>query len=144
MNNRDVTEYKFAAIVNKKVPIGKAMNVLGHITASLVAHATPEQIEQMGMIDYKDKDGNSHKASKDSFVVLRADNGNQIRTARNFAKEKGILFVDFTHTMQEGTYLEQLELTGNTPEAELDYYGIILFGKIEEVNEITRKFSLWN
>lgn len=143
MNNRDVTQYKFVAILNKKVAIGKAMNVLGHMTASLAAHANPEQLELMGMVDYADKDGNSHKASKDSFVVLRADNGNQIRTVRNAAKEMNLLFVDFANTMQEGTYLEQLERTSQTLEQDLDYYGILVFGKIDEVGSITKKFSLW-
>lgn len=144
VSNQSVTTHKFAAVLNKKVEdSGKLMNVLAHLTASLVVNATPEQRDHMGIVDYIDKNGTSHKASKNSFVILKADNGNQIRTARNLAKEKGVLFVDFVQTMQEGTYLEQLEKTSQTPEAELDYYGILLFGEIEQVNEITRKFGLW-
>lgn len=144
MSNQDVTTHKFVAVLNKKVEIGKAMNVLAHITASLVAQATPEQIQEMGIVDYVDKDGNFHKASKNSFVILKADNGNQIRTVRNAAKEKRILFVDFTNTMQEGTFLEQIDRTKQTPEGELDYYGIVLFGEIAEISELTRKFRLWS
>lgn len=144
MSNRDVTTHKFVAILNKKVEIGKVMNVIAHITVSLVAHATPDQISEMGIVDYQDKDGNNHEASKNSFIILKADNGNQIRTVRIAAKEKGILLADFANTMQEGTYLEQIDRTKQTPEAELEYYGIVLFGKIEEVSEITRKFRLWN
>jgi hypothetical protein len=45
--------------------------------------------------------------------------------------------------MQNGTYLEQLEETKKTPDAELDYYGICMFGGLEEVSEVTRKFQLW-
>lgn len=143
MSNQDVTTHKFVAVLNKKVEIGKVMNVLAHITVSLVTKASPDQVLQMGIVDYRDKDNNSHNASKNSFVILKADNGNQIRTVRNLAKEKGLLFADFTNTMQEGTYLEQLEQTARTSEVELEYYGIVLFGKIEQVSEITRKFQLW-
>ena len=144
MSNQDVTTHKFVAILNKKVEIGKIMNALAHATAGLVATATQEQIAEMGFVDYTDKDGNVHKSlSKNSFVILKADNGNQIRTVRNNAKERGIHFIDFTNTMQTGTYLEQIELTKQTPEAELDYLAIVLFGPIAEISEITKKFSLW-
>lgn len=143
MSNQDVTTHKFVAILNKKVEVGKVLNVLGHITISLVSEISEDDKEAMGIVDYIDKDGNSHKASKNSFVILQADNGNQIRNARNMAKEMGVKFVDFTNTMQEGTFLEQLERTRQTPESELDYYGLVLFGEIETINEIGRKFSLW-
>lgn len=143
MSNQDVTSHKFVAILNKKIEMGKVLNVLGHLTASLVAQASDETRDVMGIVDYMDGDGNSHKASKNSFVILQADNGNQIRNARNFAKEKGVTFVDFTSTMQEGTFVEQLDNTRQTPESALDYYGLLLFGEIEKVNEISRKFSLW-
>lgn len=143
MSNQDVTINKFVAVLNKKVEIGKVLNVLAHLSISIVAEATPEQIQEMGIVNYSDRDENTHKASRNSFVILKADNGNQIRTVRNAAKEKGVLFVDFTNTMQEGTFLEQLGRTKQTPEAELDYYGIVLFGEIDKVSELTRKFSLW-
>jgi len=45
--------------------------------------------------------------------------------------------------MTVGTYVEQQQRTKETPEAELEYYGICLFGEINQVNELTRKFSLW-
>jgi hypothetical protein len=143
MGNQNVTTHKFVAVLNKKVDIGKVLNVLAHLSISIVADAIPEQVQEMGVVNYSDKDENTHKASKNSFVILKADNGNKIRTVRNAAKEKGILFVDFTNTMQEGTFLEQLERTKQTPEAELDYYGIVLFGEIDKISELTRKFSLW-
>jgi len=143
MSNQAVTTHKFVAVLNKKADIGKVMNVLAHLCVSLVVNATDEQIKEMGIVNYDDKDGNSHKASKNSFVILKADNGNQIRNARNSAQEKNLLIVDFTNTMQEGTYLEQVERTKQMSESELEYYGIVIFGEIEKVNEVTRKFQLW-
>jgi hypothetical protein len=144
MSNQDVTTHKFVAVLNKRVEPGKVMNALAHMSLGLVASATPEEVELMGFVDYIDREGGRHpNLSKNSYVILRADNSNQIRTARNVALEKGIRCIDFTNTMQEGTYLEQLERTRMTPEAELEYYGICLFGEIAAIGEITRKFQLW-
>ncbi|HEV2339253.1 MAG TPA: DUF2000 domain-containing protein [Patescibacteria group bacterium] len=144
MSNQDVTTHKFVAILNKKITVGKVMNVLAHITVSLVAQIPLGQVETVGIVDYRDRDNNSHKASKNSFVILAADNSNQIRNIKRAAQEKGIMFVDFTDTMQEGTYLDQLARTKETHELLLEYYGIVLFGTIEQVSELTRKFSLWH
>ena len=76
------------------------------------------------------------------FMILKA-NSNKIRGLRLAALEKGIQFVDFTNTMTIGTYTEQVERTKQTKEAELIYYGIVLFGNWDSVSELTRKFSLW-
>ena len=144
MGNQDVTTHKFVAVLNKKVEPGKVMNALAHMSVGLVAAADPQIVQEMGFSDYVDKDGGAHRSiSKNSYVILRADNSNQIRTVRAAALEKGILVTDFTNTMQEGTYIEQHERTTNTPEAELEYYGICMFGPIAEISEITRKFGLW-
>jgi hypothetical protein len=45
--------------------------------------------------------------------------------------------------MTTGTYAEQLERTKRVKEADLIYYGIVLFGTWDKVSELTRKFSLW-
>lgn len=144
MSNQDVTTHKFVAVLNKKAEIGKVVNALAHMSVGLGASASEEEKELMGFVDYIDKDGNHHdNLSKNSFVILRADNGNQIRTARKAALEKGIRVVDFTSTMQEGTYIDQINRTKEVSEAELEYYGICMFGSIVEISELTRKFQLW-
>ena len=45
--------------------------------------------------------------------------------------------------MTMNTYVEQMERTRQKKEAELEYWGLGLFGKIEELKLITGKFSLW-
>lgn len=52
-------------------------------------------------------------------------------------------FVVFTHTMTIGSYEEQLERTKQVKEADLIYYGIVLFGDWDKVSVLTKKFSLW-
>jgi len=134
--------HKFVAVLNKKIPSGNLMNALAHATAGLAAsYAVPTE---MRFGSYIDKDGNEHNSISDNpYIILRADNSNKIRTLRSALIENGIYFTDFTDTMIVGTYAEQKERTSNTPEEELEYYAICMFGETEKLNELTKKFSLW-
>lgn len=136
------TTHKFVAVLNKKIPVGNLMNALGHITAGFAA-SYPNPAE-MRFDNYEDADGNAHPNISDNpFIVLQADNSNKIRTLREALTEAGIHFVDFTSTMTVGTYAEQQKKTKATPEAELEYWGIVTFGEVDKLNAITKKFSLW-
>jgi hypothetical protein len=133
---------KFVAIINKKVEPGRAMNALGHMAAGL-AGGYPDK-DALALDTYIDKDGSKHQSISDNpFIVLKADNSNQIRTVRNKLIEEGIYFVDFIDTMIEGTFQEQKDRTKATPESELNYYGICFLGPSETLDPITKKFSLW-
>ncbi|MCL4364222.1 DUF2000 domain-containing protein [Patescibacteria group bacterium] len=134
--------HKFVAVLNKKIPVPNLMNALGHMAAGLAA-SYPD-IPAMRFDSYVDRDGGNHKSISDNaFIILEADNSNKLRTLRISLMEKGIHFVDFTSTMTVGTYFEQQQKTRETSETELEYYGVCLFGPIDQVNELTRKFSLW-
>jgi hypothetical protein len=134
--------HKFVAVLNKKIPVPNLMNALGLMAAGI--SASYPNIPEMRFDSYIDHDGGNHKSISDNpFIILSADNSNKIRTLRHSLIEKNIHFVDFTSTMTVGTYLEQQQRTKETPEANLEYYGICLFGPIEQINELTRKFSLW-
>ena len=133
---------RFIVVLNKKIEAGKIMNALGHMSVGFSV-LYPEK-EELQFDDYIDKDGSTHPSISDNpFIVLSADNSNQIRTLRNALKERNILFTDFTNTMTVGTAEEQKQRTKQTPELELEYFGICFFGDSEELRELTKKFSLW-
>ncbi|HUB94017.1 MAG TPA: DUF2000 domain-containing protein [Verrucomicrobiae bacterium] len=136
------TTHKFVAVLNKKIPSGNLMNALAHATAGLAAsYAMPEE---MRFGSYVDKDGNEHRSISDNpYIILRADNSNKIRILRDALVTASIHFTDFTNTMTVGTYAEQKERTASTPEEELEYYAICMFGEAEKLSELTKKFSLW-
>ena len=142
-NLPDENEYRFVAVLNKKVPIGPLTNALGHMAAGLAGGSG--DAGSMFFLQYTDKNNGVHpNISHFPFIVLKADNSNKIRVIREEALKKGILFTDFTSTMTIGTSEEQVERTKNTPEVELEYYGICLFGKTDELKQITGRFSLFN
>ena len=136
------TTHRFVAVLNKKVEPGRGMNALAHMAVGF-ATLYPNK-EDLRFDTYLDKDGNEHKSISDNpFIVLSADNSNQIRTLRNRLTELGIPFNDFTNTMVEGTYMDQHKRTSETPELELEYWGICFFAENDTSRELTKKFSLW-
>lgn len=135
--------YKFVVLLNKKLEPGVALNAAAHMVASLMAKAGASEKEHMKFMDYIDGDGQVHPVSGLSLIVLRADNSNKIRTARQRAMEANILHVDFTESMTGDTYKEQMERTKSLQESELDYYGLCMFGIKDTIDSITSKFSLW-
>jgi hypothetical protein len=142
-NLPDENSKRFVAVLNKKIEIGKLMNALGHMAAGLAGGC--EKPAEMCFLQYLDKDGGTHpNISHFPFIILAADNSNKIRAIRGEAVKRGILFTDFIGTMAVGTSEEQMRLTGESSESNLEYYGICLFGKTAELKEITGKFSLFH
>lgn len=135
-------KHKFVAILNKKISTGLLMNALGHMAAGL--SASYPNIPEMRFDNYSDKDGGDHKNISDNpFIILQANNSNQLRNLRKSLIEQGVHFVDFTSTMTVGTYFDQQQRTKDTPEEDLEYYGVCAFGEISQINGLTKKFSLW-
>lgn len=118
------------------------MNALGHMAAGLTAlfqDFTPLRFDT-----YVDHDGGEHKSISDNpFIVLSADNSNQIATLRKSLKGQNIPFTDFPSTMTVGTFAEQKKRTSETPEMRLEYYGICFFAEDIVSRPLTKKFSLW-
>jgi hypothetical protein len=138
----DENTQRFIAILNKKIATGRLLNALGHMTAGLAGGSG--EAARMCFLQYQDKDGGVHpNISHFPFIVLEADNSNQIRTVRAEAVKRNIPFTDFTSTMTIGTSQEQQDKTKVTAEADLEYYGICLFGATEVLREFTKKFSLF-
>lgn len=131
---------KLVAVMNEKIEPGVIMNALAHMCIGFGAEIGKEPLR---LTTYVDADGGKHpNISEMPFMILKA-NSSKIRNLRQLATDTGIKCVDFTSTMTSGTFVEQLERTALVKEADLTYYGIVLFGDWEKVSELTRKFSLW-
>lgn len=132
--------HKLIAVLNKDIESGIILNALGHIAIGLGSTIDKKELR---LDDYVDKEGNIYpNISQMPFIILRAKS-NEIRKTVKAAREKNILQGIFLNTMTGGTYIEQLENTKKTPEEELIYYGCVLFGPVEEVSLLTKRFSLW-
>jgi len=138
----DENSYRFVVLLNKKIETGKLMNALSHMAAGLAGGFG--KAEGMCFLEYQDKEHGVHPfISHFPFIVLQAKNSNQIRRIRKEALMRKLISTDFTHTMTVGTSKEQQQRTKDTPESELEYYGICLFGPTAVLREFTGKFSLF-
>lgn len=65
-------KYKFVAVINEKIEMGKALNAIAHMGLGLVNIADQETKEKMSFIDFLDKNEESHKSiSGLSLIVLQ-------------------------------------------------------------------------
>lgn len=132
--------HKLVAIINKDLQSGVALNSLAHMTIGLGASLGKQTLR---LDDYKDKEGNSYpNISQMPFIILRGKSG-EIKKAIKSARELNIVYGAFVNTMTGGTYQEQIANTAQTPEEQLTFFGCVLYGPIEQINSITKKFSLW-
>ena len=135
--------YKFVALVNKNLEPGVALNALGHAALGLGATLAASHLPEMQLLDFRDRDGQSHPSiSALSLIVLRGTSGN-IRALRKEAKARGLPHVDFTTTMTVDSYAEQLERTAQTSEEDLEYSVIVLIGESAVLTSLTKKYSLY-
>lgn len=126
--------------MNEKIEPGIIMNALAHMC---IGFGSVIGQDPLRLTNYIDADGGSHPhISEMPFMILKA-NSNKIKALKTAALESGIQCVDFIQTMTIGSYVEQVERTKQTKDADLIYYGVVLFGNWDKVSELTRKFSLW-
>ena len=136
--------YRFVAVVNKKIPHGRISNALGHMSAGLMSQLLGEE-EDVVLHDYHDASGGVHPTiPHDPFIVLQAKNSNQIKTLRQKLIDAGIRYTDFLKSMTIGTSAEQLEATASMNSDKLEYMGICFYGKQENLQPLTKKFSIYN
>lgn len=135
-------EKRIVVVLNRKIELGRLLNVLGHLVAGL-AGGLPDRGE-LDLRQYVDASGDTHPdIGYHPVIVLRADNSNKLRTLREQLRGNGIRVVDFVHTMAEGGTPAQLARTRETPADALEYYGIAFMGERAELEPYTRKFSLF-
>jgi hypothetical protein len=138
------TSHRFVAVLNKKCETGRLFNVLGHMAAGIVSLHS-DNLGELNFSQYQDKDGNTHPNISDNpFIVLKADNGNKLRTLIQALKEQNIKYTDFTDKMVSGSAEEQHQTMLETNEADLEYYGVCFFADFDTAKELTKKFSLFN
>lgn len=136
--------HKFVIVLNERSPMGKLLSATGQIAMSLYGDASPEQRAHMSFIPFLDpRSEQLITVSTCSFVILKG-NANQILTLYSKAREQGLLSAVFTSTMSfNGIEEDLIQKTANTPLDETEPYGVGLFGKIEELAPLTKKFSFF-
>lgn len=136
--------HKFIILLNEKAPPGKLLSATGQIAMSLYSNATKEEQINMSFVPFLNPSGdNLITVSTCSFVVLKGT-ANQLLTLYAKATERNLLSAIFTSTMSfNGIEEDLIQKTASTPLDQTEPYGVGIFGSIEELNPLTKKFSVF-
>ena len=137
-------KHKYVIVLNEKSPIGKLLSATGQLAMSLYDNATPEQRLHMSFVSFLNPNGNNLiTLSTCSFVVLKGSSS-QLLALYVKATEQGLLSALFTSTMSyNGVEEDLIQKTAVTPLDQTELYGVGLFGKMEQLVPLTKKFSVF-
>jgi len=131
---------KIYVIVNKRHEAGITANAACHLTAGL----TNMNVDDLIFHNYQAK-GNLISANICHYpiVVLQSKNSNQLLNTLLQCNKMDIPFNYFTNTMLRSSADEQLRVTNDTELQCMDFIGIAVFGRKEQLTPITKKFSVF-
>ncbi|MCA9385208.1 lysine--tRNA ligase [Candidatus Dojkabacteria bacterium] len=131
---------KFVIVVNKELEAWQHANTIGHISAYL--GNTLSETFATGD-SFATKDGKTHpRNSQFPIVVLGAKPG-QMSNLMEKVRESGLHYHGFIREMIETTDdAEITKILSQKSDSEIEYLGIGIFGKNDDVDGLTKKFSL--
>jgi hypothetical protein len=137
--NYDYNEKKIVAVIDEGLPIGMALNALGHMSFSIGNFSDDSW---MGKKEIVDLGSHIHKGiSKYPFIVLKADKS-EIKNLVDKAREKKMLFIDYPKEMFDTGHDDELvEAIGKSDD--FTYHGIVIAGKTSELKEMTSHLRLY-
>jgi len=142
MNYSD-NQHKWVAIVNPKVPFARLINAIVHLALGQQAHRTHDSANFFH--GYEGNDGRLVSTiSHWPVIVLKADNGNQLRKLRTAALAAEIPCQAFLDTMLGSSAEDQMLRTKSTDDANAEYFAVLLFGSADQLQPLTKKFSLFS
>lgn len=136
--------HKFVIVLNEKSPSGKLLSATGQLSMSLYLNASEGQRINMSFISFLSPSGsNLITVSNCSFVVLKGT-ANQLLALYAKSTEQKLLSAIFTSTMSfNGIEEDLIYKTATTLLDQTEPYGVGVFGSIEEINPLTKKFSVF-
>ena len=133
---------KWVAVLNRKVPTPQLMNALGHLALTMQSVCPDDTAKRVHRYDGAD-DTIYATLSHWPVIVLKADNGNHLRTLHQIATAAGIPCQAFVSTMLAGSAEAQLTQTETARHDTIEFMAVFLFGPNETLHRLTKKFSLF-
>ena len=144
-SERKTKDTKIAvALINKdsNMEAWQEMNTVSHLSASF---ASREGRTLLAQDDIVTKDGKKIKLNiQHAIMIKEAKDNSSLMSAINEAREAGLEVVEFTRDMLEIT--DDTKVIKNAKEKnsnDFEYLGVLVFGKMSEVNKLTKKFDLY-
>lgn len=139
--NYNYKEKKIVIVLNAKLEMGIALNVAGHLSVALGYHAN----NHMGRKYLVDASNEKHLGISKYPIIITKVKGGKLKNSLQKAKQQNnILVVDYPSIMYDTGHDDELaEAISQQTSEQIEYYGYIMYGNSEDINEISGKFSLW-
>jgi lysyl-tRNA synthetase, class II len=145
-NEKKVKETRIAvALINKglKLKAWEEMNTVAHLNASFAARIGKSLFMQDEIVT---KDDKHIKLNIQHAIMIKTANSNkELLKLLDIARDKGVKVSEFTREMIETTDDKKVvDWTKDKKQNEIDYLGILLFGKKSVVDQLTEEFDLYD
>lgn len=142
MSEENRMAYQLAVILNKNVEAGRAINAATHAVSGFIG--TLNKPGQLNYLEYRDKTGELDVViSHHPTIVLQATDSKELLKAYRKAQTEHLPVNAFIETMTIGSSQEEIALLNTKTIDELEFWGVVVFGKTEEVQKVTKSFQLW-
>ena len=118
------------------------MNIISHLNAAFGARQGRELFYQDSIIT---KDEQTIKLNiQHAIVIKQTESKNEILNLIKIAKEKDLEIAEFTREMLETSDDKKIiDITKEKNQKDIEYLGVLIFGKKSIVEEMTEKFELF-
>lgn len=138
----DYKDKKIVALLAENLEVWQAMNALGHMAIALGAN---KDGELMGRDFYSDKSDGKHRGiARYGFIVKKADDNSIKEVLAAVKTVPSIIAADFPREMLETSHDDELaNLIALKKHGDFYYLGALFYGPTAEIDNLTKKFSLW-
>ena len=133
---------KIVIVVNRQLEPGRLANAMAHAIAGLVDRL--QKTDPICFLNYPSQAGWSANIAQAPVIVLRADNGNQLRRLHNEASASGVASNAFVHTMLGASAAEQQAATAACDPPLLEFWAVALHASAAALAPLTKRFSVYN
>ena len=132
---------KFVIVVRNDLPSWQVMNTVAHCAAYL-GNKMKDRFDTGNVFITRD-DKLHPRNSQYAIVVVKADE-KELKDLMAKVRDSGLLYLGFIREMIETTDDEEIvRILRDKADSAVEYLGIGIFGKKEELDPLTKKFSLW-
>lgn len=130
---------KYVIVIDQDLSVGLIAN-----TAAVLSSTVGRFVEEMIGPDLQDRSGATHLGiTKIPIAILRADHARIKQIRDEAALVENLILVDFCDVAQAcKNYDEYRTRLSDTPEEDLKYLGVALFGNAKKVTKMTGNLGL--
>ncbi|WP_170201579.1 DUF2000 domain-containing protein [Actinocorallia herbida] len=138
----DYRANKAVVVLASTLSAGVALNVTGHLCASLGAHADRDLMGRRWLVDAS---GVRHAGiSKYPVIATKVKPARLRRLLEEARNEPSLFIADYPQQMLDTGHDDDLaKALEATPEESISYLGALIYGATSAVDALTGKFMLW-